>query len=185
MSTMAAPPLYSVGHGRRPVDEFIDLLRRAGVRRLVDVRAVPASRRNPQFGKDRLETALATTGIAYVWRGADLGGLRPPRPDSRHVALRNDALRGYADHTQTNEFADALSWLLESGVDTVTTFMCAESDWRRCHRRILSDAIVASGGRVVHVLDDRTEEHVLHPAARVEDRRPVYEGAQASLDLRT
>jgi uncharacterized protein (DUF488 family) len=53
--------------------------------------------------------------------------------------------------------------------------MCAESDWRRCHRRILSDAIVAAGGRVVHLLDDVDEEHVLHSSARIEDGRPIYD----------
>jgi uncharacterized protein (DUF488 family) len=174
--------LYSVGHGRRPIEAFIELLERGGVDRLVDVRAMPASRRNPQFGEAALESALADAGIEYVWRGRELGGLRTTRPDSRHVALRNDALRGYADHIETDEFADGLHWLLRSADETPTAFMCAESDWRRCHRRILSDAIVAAGGRVVHLLDDLDEEHVLHPAARIEDGRPVYVGrVQASL----
>ena len=168
--------LYSIGHGRRPVDAFLDLLRPPGIRRVVDVRAMPASRRNPQFNKAALESVLANNGIEYVWRGAELGGLRTPRPDSHHVALRNDALRGYADHTETREFAHGISWLLRSAAETLTAFMCAESDWRRCHRRILSDAIVAAGGRVAHLLNDRNrEEHVLHASARVEDGRLVYD----------
>jgi uncharacterized protein (DUF488 family) len=136
---------------------------------------MPASRRNPQFNKAALESVLANNGIEYVWRGAELGGLRSPRPDSRHVALRNDALRGYADHTETREFADGLSWLLWSAGEMPTAFMCAESDWRRCHRRILSDAIVAAGDRVVHLLDGVDEEHVLHPSPRIEDGRPIYD----------
>jgi uncharacterized protein (DUF488 family) len=167
--------LYSVGHGRRPVDAFLELFQAPGIRRVVDVRAMPASRRNPQFNKAALESVLANNGIEYVWCGADLGGLRTPRPDSRHVALRNDALRGYADHTETREFADGLSWLLRSGGEMPTAFMCAESEWRRCHRRILSDAIVAAGGRVVHQLDGVDEEHVLHSSARIEDGRPIYD----------
>ena len=167
--------LYSVGHGRRPVDAFLELLQAPGIRRIVDVRAMPASRRNPQFNKAALESVLANNGIEYVWRGADLGGLRTPRPDSRHVALRNDALRGYADHIETDEFGNGLVWLLRSGGELPTAFMCAESDWRRCHRRILSDAIVAAGGRVVHLLDGVDEEHVLHSSARIEDGRPIYD----------
>jgi uncharacterized protein (DUF488 family) len=174
--------LYSVGHGRRPVDTFLELLQTPGIRRVVDVRATPASRRNPQFNKAALESVLANSGIEYVWRGAELGGLRTPRPDSRHVAFRNDALRGYADHTETDEFADGLDWLLRSADETPTTFMCAESDWHRCHRRILSDAIVAAGGRVVHLHDGVEEEHVLHSSARIENGRPVYDQrAQRSL----
>jgi len=168
-------PAYSIGHGRRPVDAFLELVQAPGIRRVVDVRAMPASRRNPQFNKATLESGLASTDIEYVWRGADLGGLRTPRPDSRHVALRNDALRGYADHTETREFADGLDWLLRSADETPTAFMCAESDWHRCHRRILSDAIVAAGGRVVHLLDGVHEEHVLHSSARIEDGRPIYD----------
>jgi uncharacterized protein (DUF488 family) len=167
--------LYSVGHGRRPVDAFLELFHAPGIRRVVDVRAMPASRRNPQFNKAALESALANNGIEYVWRGAELGGLRTPQPDSRHVALRNDALRGYADHIETDEFANGLDWLLRSAGETLTALMCAESDWHRCHRRILSDAIVAAGGRVVHLLDGVQEEHVLHSSARIEDGRPIYD----------
>jgi uncharacterized protein (DUF488 family) len=174
--------LYSVGHGRRPVDAFLELLPAPGIRRVVDVRAIPASRRNPQFNKAAVESVLANTGIEYVWRGAELGGLRTPRPESRHVALRNDALRGYADHTETDEFGNGLDWLLRSVGETPTTFMCAESDWHRCHRRILSDSIVAAGGRVVHLLDGVEEEHVLHSSARIENGRPIYDQrAQRSL----
>lgn len=167
--------LYSVGHGRRPVGAFLELLQAPGIRRVVDVRAMPASRRNPQFNKAALESVLPNNGIEYVWRGAELGGLRTPRPDSRHVALRNDALRGYADHIETDEFGKGLVWLLRSGGELPTAFMCAESDWRRCHRRILSDAILAAGGRVVHLLDGVDEEHVLHSSARIGDGRPIYD----------
>jgi uncharacterized protein (DUF488 family) len=167
--------LYSVGHGRRPVDAFLDLIQAPGIRRVVDVRAMPASRRSPHFNKAALESALANTGIEYVWRGVELGGLRTPRPDSRHVALRSDALRGYADHTETREFADGLKWLLRSADELPTAFMCAESEWHRCHRRMISDAVVAAGGRVIHLLGDFDEDHVLHPAARIEDGRPVYD----------
>ena len=174
--------LYSVGHGRRPVDAFQELLQAKEIRRVVDVRAVPASRRNPHFNKAALESVLANTGIEYLWRGAELGGLRTPRPESRHVALRNDALRGYADHTETDEFGNGLDWLLRSVGETPTAFMCAESDWHRCHRRILSDAIIAARGRVVHLLDGVEEEHVLHSSARIENGRPIYDQrAQRSL----
>jgi len=126
--------LYSVGHGRRPVDAFLELLQPPGIRRVVDVRATPSSRRNPQFNKAALESVLAKNGIEYVSRGAELGGLRTPRRDSRHVALRNDALRGYADHKETDEFGNGLDWLLRTAAERPTAFMCAESDWRRCHR---------------------------------------------------
>jgi uncharacterized protein (DUF488 family) len=169
-------PLFSVGHGTRPIAAFIELLRRGGVQRLVDIRKVPASRRNPQYGREALTEALRAAGIEYAWRGGDLGGFRTPKPGSRHTALRNDLFRGFADHMDTPEFRDGLEWLLWSAAESATAFMCAESDWHRCHRRMISDAIRARGGRVVHLLDRGDEDHVLHPAARVEDGRPVYDG---------
>jgi uncharacterized protein (DUF488 family) len=178
-----AAVLYSIGHGTRPIEVFIRLLMRAGVRRLVDVRTAPGSRRNPQFGKDALAEVLAAFGIEYVWRGIELGGFRRPRPDSRHTALRHQSFRGYADHMETPVFREGLDWLLERAVETPRAFMCAESDWHRCHRRMISDAVVAAGGRVIHLRDDFDEEHVLHPAARIEHGRPVYDrGGQTTLD---
>jgi uncharacterized protein (DUF488 family) len=176
------PILFSVGHGTRPIEAFIALLRRAGIRRLVDVRTAPGSRRHPQYGRDALAVALEAAGIEYVWRGEDLGGFRKPRPGSRHEALRNDAFRGYADHMDMPAFREGLEWLLANAAETPTAFMCAESDWHRCHRRMISDAVVARGGRVVHLLDRGNEEHVLHPDARIEDGVPVYDGGgQATL----
>jgi uncharacterized protein (DUF488 family) len=178
----SGPLLFSVGHGTRPIEAFLALLRRARIRRLVDVRTAPGSRRNPQFGRDAIAEALEAAGIQYVWRGAELGGFRKPRRDSRHTALRKDPFRGYADHMDTPAFRDGLDWLLAAGRETHTAFMCAESDWRRCHRRMISDAVVAGGGRVVHLLDRGDEQHVLHRDARIEDGRPVYDGGgQATL----
>ena len=94
---MSESHLYSVGHGTRPIEAFLSLLASASIRRLVDVRVAPGSKRNPQFGQAPLERALAAAGVEYVWRGTDLGGFRRPRPDSRHSALRVDMFRGYDD----------------------------------------------------------------------------------------
>jgi uncharacterized protein (DUF488 family) len=118
---------------------------------------------------------LRAAGIEYVWRGDDLGGFRAPKPDSRHTALRNDRFRGFADHMDTPEFREGLEWLLSSASEIATAFMCAESDWHRCHRRMISDAVLTRGGRVAHLLDRGDEDHVLHPAARIEDGRLAYD----------
>lgn len=169
--------LFSIGHGTRPIGSFLALLVDAGVRRLVDVRTAPGSRRNPQYGRDALERALGRRGIAYLWRGEDLGGFRRPRSDSRNTALRHEMFRGYADHMETDAFRDAVRWLLSTGADVPTAFMCAEADWHRCHRRHIADAIVARGGRVTHLLDPGPQEHVFHPDGRIgEDGWPVYDG---------
>jgi len=174
--------IFTVGHGTRPIEEFLAILGAAGIRRLVDVRTAPGSRRHPQFGQDALAASLQAQAIEYVWR-KDLGGFRKPRPDSPHTALRNDAFRGYADHMDAEEFRSTLAWLIDTSRDTPTAIMCAESLWWRCHRRMISDALTVAGCEVVHLLDaGRREAHGLNPSATVEGSRLIYDaGAQQAL----
>ena len=151
------------------------MLQDAGIRRVVDVRTGPGSRKHPQFGQKELQASLLAEGIEYVWR-KDLGGWRKPRPDSPHVSLRSPAFRGYADYMDTEEFDRAIRWLIETSADMPTAFMCAESVWWRCHRRMIADALVARGCTVVHLMGEgRNEQHRLHPAGRVDGTRVVYD----------
>jgi uncharacterized protein (DUF488 family) len=181
-SNKRPPVIFTVGHGTRPIEEFLAILGAARIARLVDVRTAPGSRRHPQFGRDALAASLQARAIEYAWR-KDLGGFRTPRPDSPHVALRNDAFRGYADHMETEEFHSALSWLIDTSRDTSTAIVCAEVLWWRCHRRMISDALTVAGCEVVHLLDEaRREPHRLNPSARVEGPRLIYDvGAQQAL----
>jgi uncharacterized protein (DUF488 family) len=174
--------LYTVGHGARPLDAFLEILAHANIDRLIDVRTAPGSRKHPHFGKDALADSLERAGVAYVWR-KELGGWRKPRPDSRHTALRSPGFRGYADHMETAEFRATRDWLL--GTDVPTAVMCAESLWWRCHRRMLADALLAAGATVAHIMDGgRLDPHRLHPAARIDGDTVIYDdaaGGQASL----
>jgi len=181
-SSKRFPVIFTVGHGTRPIEEFLAILGAAGIRRLVDVRTAPGSRRHPQFGQDALAASLQAQAVEYVWR-KDLGGFRKPRPHSPHLALRNEAFRGYADHMETEEFRSARAWLIDASRDTLTAIMCAESLWWRCHRRMISDALAVAGCEVVHLLDGgRCEPHRLNPSARVEGSRLIYDvGAQQAL----
>jgi uncharacterized protein (DUF488 family) len=170
-----APLVFTVGHGAGPVEGLLSLLENARVRRLVDIRTAPGSRRHPQFGKEALDESLRERGIEYVWR-KDLGGWRKPESHSPHVSLRSPGFRGYADYMETDAFATAIAWLMEAAREKPTAIMCAESLWWRCHRRMVSDALVVRGCRVVHLLPDgRQAQHVLNPAARVEGTRIVYD----------
>ena len=182
--TDGTPTIFSIGHGARSLDAFLDLLRGAGVRRVVDVRSFPGSRKHPHFGKDALAQSLASEGIAYEWE-RDLGGFRKPRPDSRHTAIRNAGFRGYADHMETDDFRTARDRLIETSRDVPTAYMCAESVWWRCHRRMLSDALLVAGCDVRHIMDrGKQEPHRLNPAARVaEDGTLVYDLAEGQQEL--
>jgi len=170
--------LLTVGHGTLPAGAFVDLLRKAGVELVVDVRRYPGSRRNPQFGRDALAATLAEAGIAYRWEEA-LGGRRATTATSPNRALRNAAFRGYADHMATGEFNAALSRLVEDAAARTTAVLCAESLWWRCHRRLLADAAsIVRGLPVAHLGHDGR----LAPHAPTEGVRPVaggvvYDGA--------
>lgn len=175
------PTVWSIGHGTRPVDELIAVLKGAGIGMLADVRSVPGSRRHPQFGRSALTSSLASAGIDYVHlRG--LGGRRDAVPDSPHVALKIDAFRGYADHMASTEFAADYAQLAALARQKATAFMCAETQWSSCHRRMLSDRLSVDGWNVVHLLaPGKSEPHQLWDVARVVDGRLLYDGGAIPL----
>lgn len=168
--------VFTIGHGARDIETFLGLLEGAGIRRLVDVRTAPGSRKHPQFGRDALEASLEAHGIHYEWWGRELGGWRKAREGSRHTALRSPGFRGYADHMEGAEFRQARERLIEESADTPTAVMCAESLWWRCHRRMLADALLASGSDVAHIMEGgRLEQHRLSKAARIEAGTVIYD----------
>jgi uncharacterized protein (DUF488 family) len=151
-------------------------LRAHGVRRLVDVRSFPGSRRHPQFGRESLERTLPAAGIEYIWMKA-LGGRRKARPDSPNTAWHVEGFRAYADYMQTEPFAAALGELERLAREMPTAYMCAERLWWQCHRRLLSDALAVRGASVVHILDAaKTEPHRLTEFLRVQDGHLSYPG---------
>jgi uncharacterized protein (DUF488 family) len=160
-------PIFTVGHSTRSTEELLALLVENGIQVLVDVRRYPGSRRHPQFSRETLAASLAGAGIAYVHE-PDLGGRRAARPDSPHTAWRVEAFRGYADHMETAEFAAALERLIRRGNEVTAAILCAEAVPWRCHRRLISDALVARGVEVRHILGPRRADlHELDPNARV------------------
>jgi uncharacterized protein (DUF488 family) len=182
MSPMAERTILTVGHSTHELERFVRLLRGRGVKLLADVRRYPASRRLPHFNAGALAEALAAAGIAYERLGDELGGRRRPRPGSRSAGWREAQFQGYADHMATPEFAAGLARLEWLAAERRTAYMCAEGDWRRCHRKLISDALVARGWRVVHLLRDGTlEEHELTPFAVVDGEAVSYPPAQPRL----
>jgi uncharacterized protein (DUF488 family) len=180
-------PVYTVGHGSRPLDDFLALLESASVERLVDVRAFPGSRRHPHFGRAELEGSLTAAGIEYVWQGDTLGGRRRPRPDSPHFALRNASFRAYADHMQTEAFRSGAQRLVEEGAQRRIAIMCAERLPWQCHRYMIADYLVATGIEVLHLIDgSKPRLHQLRAEARMTPDGLIYDiGRQSDLDVGT
>jgi uncharacterized protein (DUF488 family) len=180
-------PFFTIGHSTRPLDAFIALLRESGITLLVDVRTVPRSRTNPQYNADALPQPLDATGIGYRHLAA-LGGLRGRRRDAPAEAnafWENQSFRNYADYAMGDAFRDGLDTLRALGRTERCAIMCAEAVWWRCHRRIITDYLIAAGEQVFHILGPGHVE----PARMTEAARPgeggvlVYPPAQMGLGL--
>ena len=166
--------VLTVGHSTREWREFVALLLAHGVEQLIDVRTIPRSRHNPQFNRDRLPRPLQKAGIRYRHM-AGLGGLRHARRDSINTGWRNASFRGFADYMQTPEFQEALDRLIELAKKHQTAIMCAEALPWRCHRSLISDALLLRGVRVEEIASPtRTRPHTMTPWARVRGRQLFY-----------
>ena len=151
-----ANAFYTIGHSKLSVAEFVALLTAAGADFVVDVRAFPRSRSNPQFNLDTLPPALAAHGIGYEHVAA-LGGRRhrqPAVPPERNALWSNASFHNYADYAESAAFRAGLARLLELACRRRCAVMCAEAVWWRCHRRIIADYLIAGGARVLHIMPD-------------------------------
>jgi uncharacterized protein (DUF488 family) len=170
-------PFYTIGHSTRTIDEFVDLLRGPDVRLVVDVRTVPRSRTNPQYNRDALPDTLAQFQIGYEHVAA-LGGLRGHKkdmPPDVNGFWQNASFHNYADYALTDTFREGLAHLREIGHATTCAIMCAEAVWWRCHRRIISDYLLAAGETVFHILGPgHIEPAHMNEGARPDGERVTY-----------
>jgi uncharacterized protein (DUF488 family) len=141
--------VFTVGHGTRPIDELLEVLAEAGVGTLVDVRRFPGSRRHPQFNQPALAGAVEAGGVRYR-HAVELGGRRSGEPgEERFGCIRVAAFRSYAARMAAPEWQDALAAAL---AEPGPCFLCAETLWWRCHRRLIAELLHARGDEVVHLL---------------------------------
>jgi uncharacterized protein (DUF488 family) len=159
----------TIGHGTRSAHELVETLLDAGVETLVDVRRFPGSRRNPQFGREALAATLGDAGIAYR-HAVELGGRLSAEPGAeRFGCIRVAAFRSYAARMGTSEWQRALAGAL---AEPAPCLMCAETLWVKCHRRLISELLVARGHEVIHLLGPgRSEPHSRWDVAEYRDGR--------------
>ncbi len=166
--------IWTIGHSTRSHEEFLVLLAEHRVQFLADVRHFPTSQRVPWTAKASLANILSDRAIAYE-HFEDLGGFRTALLESVNAGWRNVAFRGYADYMGSPEFSVALDRLIAAGAASRTAIMCAEAVPWKCHRSLLSDALVARGVRVIHILSlGKSQDHRLTPFARVHGSRVTY-----------
>lgn len=128
------------------------------------------SRANLQFNKDALAEALAAVQISYEHIAA-LGGLRGRArtvPPDINGFWTNKSFHNYADYALSAEFHRGLEKLLDDGRERRCAIMCSEAVWWRCHRRIITDYLIARGEKVFHIMGrDRLEPAHLSQGAVV------------------
>ena len=167
-------PIFTVGHSTRSIDEFVELLQHGSAQKVIDVRTVPKSRRNPQFGEDRIEEELGRFQVSYR-RIADLGGLRGKShgvSPELNAFWENQSFHNYADYALSQTFRSALAELMEESSERTCAIMCAEAVWWRCHRRIISDYLLANGRTVLHLMGTSRVD----PARLTAGARPQSDG---------
>jgi len=176
-----AHPFFTIGHSTRPVSEFIDLLKRAEIGMVADVRTIARSRTNPQYNGDTFPQTLTRFAIGHE-HIAPLGGLRARTrdvPPELNAFWQNESFHNYADYALSPAFKSGLARLRALGHEQRCAIMCAEAVWWRCHRRIIADYLLAAGETVFHILGaDRIEPACMSGAARARADGSLIYGAQ-------
>ncbi|BEV51030.1 DUF488 domain-containing protein [Burkholderia contaminans] len=148
------------------------MLRAVDITLLVDIRKMTRSRTNPQFNEATLPDALAAADIGYE-HIAELGGLRGKSrdvPDALNGFWTNRSFHRYADYALSPEFRAGLARLIALGEQQRCALMCSEAVWWRCHRRIVSDYLLARGETVLHIMGlNRVEPARITAGATVRD----------------
>ncbi|MEO8528210.1 MAG: DUF488 domain-containing protein [Pseudolysinimonas sp.] len=176
----AAPRVFTIGHSTRGFEDVLAMLRSNGVTKLVDVRSYPSSRKFPQWNQNAIVEALPAD-IGYEWI-RDLGGRRHTRAGvvSPNGAWRVEAFRDYADYMGTEQFASGFSELLRVANESVPAIMCSEAVPWRCHRRLITDALIVAGVAVFDIMSaSSTRQAMMDSFARVHDGHITYPEAEA------
>lgn len=175
MITDNVPVIWTIGHSTHTWAEFLSWLQSFGIKCLVDVRSLPGSRKFPQFDKENLAVALPKSGISYRLI-KELGGRRKVLADSKNIAWKHPAFRGYADYMETVSFREGITELEKIARTQRTAVMCAEAVWWRCHRSMISDYLKVRGWQVFHIMGQHKETpHPFTKAAKVIHGRLHYD----------
>ena len=176
--------IFTIGHSNHEIEQFIELLERHAIEELADIRRFPGSRKHPHFNRERLQEALDGRGIRYCWIEA-LGGRRKAAASgtSENLAWRSASFRNYADYMSSEEFRQGVATLVEASSARRPAMMCAEGLWWQCHRRLVSDFLLAQGFKVEHIMPNgQLKPHILTPGAVVADGRVTYPAPRTLFD---
>lgn len=170
---------YTLGHSSRKLNELLDLFKTYNIERVIDIRRWNTSKKFPWFSGTNLENALRKQNIEYYWF-PELGGYRKFNIDIEDYGLAKcfeaEGFRAYATYITMNpSIKPVLDVLVGLISEKTSTLMCSERYPWMCHRKILSDYLVAKGLRVLHIVDvNKAIEHKLSKCAVIIDRELKY-----------
>lgn len=152
-------PIYTIGYGNRPIDTFIDILKRYDITFLVDIRSQPYSRYHPDYSKDALEKHLKQHSIKYIFMGDTLGG----RPNDRSCYV--DDKVDYALVREKPFFQRGIRYLhTVYDKQLRIALMCSEAKPQECHRaKLIGNTLHEQHIQVAHIDEHgetRTQEQV-------------------------
>lgn len=160
--------LFSIGHSNASIEKFLALLKQHEIGLLADVRSQPYSRYNPHFGREALKQAVMADGIKYVFLGDRIGG----KPADSSLLLPNGKV-DYDKLSATEVFRNGIDQLLQLADTNTVSFMCAEADYKHCHRYwLITRTLVERGVEV---------QHILHTGEIVSSNAAEFESSQLSL----
>jgi len=140
------PTLATIGYEGTTLEKVLTTLKEANVALLIDVRAVPQSRK-PGFSKRQLAASLDEAGIAYVHLEA-LGTPKPGRDAVRagHPERMEPIFR---DHMTSDRSQAELAQAKHLARERPACLLCFERDHNTCHRSLVAEMIVAETGQTV------------------------------------
>ena len=142
--------VYTIGHSSHEYETFSGLLAGHGIEVVVDTRSAPYSRFAPQFDREALQKALATSSVKYLFLGAELGG-RPNGED--YYDDRGRVL--YGKRTSSPVFLSGIERLERGMAQYRVALMCGEEDPAHCHRRLLVGRVMLERGHeLLHIRAD-------------------------------
>ena len=173
--------VFTIGHSNQPAAEFVALLMKHNIERVVDVRSNPQSRFVPQFNRKALEACLRDSGIDYQHLGDQLGG--HPKSDAlydvdgRVVYERVAALRG---------FRLGIERVVDDSEQYCLALMCTEENPAECHRHpLLASALLQHGVQVLHLRGNGSVQDATTMVDQADPQLPLLEPVGEDLTWRS
>ncbi len=157
--------IYTAGHFDYSLDKFLEMLQKADVTLVTDVRTFPNSKRHPQYNQQSFQEWLENKHIKY-FHNKLLGGRRQPSGTvgvTLNEGWRNQSFHNYADYTLTDEFKQGINSLIEDSKENTVVILCAERHPSRCHRLLISNWLAAHDVNVDHIIVNNKDEIEIVP----------------------